>query len=136
MINSLLPMVGYRDFQCHQIKFANLHGESAEVSDEAVQQWKSKLPEICAGYHPRDIFNCNETGVFFRALHQKSLIPDGSNPAGINISKDRFSVLVCANAIGEKLKLWVIRKSKQPQSLPKYTSDLEQHVTYRNNSKA
>ena len=61
----------------HQIKFANLHGESAEVSIEAVQQWKTKLPEICAGYHPRDIFNCNETGVFFRALPKKSLIPNG-----------------------------------------------------------
>ena len=54
----------------HQIKFANLHGESAEVSDEAVDQWKEKLPEICAGYHPQDIFNFNKTGVFFRALPQ------------------------------------------------------------------
>ena len=48
----------------HQIKFANLHGESAHVSDEAVQQWKEKLPQICAGYHPRDIFNCDKTGIF------------------------------------------------------------------------
>ena len=49
----------------HLIKFANLHDEFTDVSDEAVQQWKEKLPKICAGYHPRDIFNCNETGVFF-----------------------------------------------------------------------
>ena len=48
----------------HQIKFANPHRQSAEVSSEAVDQWKEKLPEICAGYHPRDINNCGETGVF------------------------------------------------------------------------
>ena len=55
----------------HQIKFANLHGESAEVSEDAVQQWQEKLPKICAGYHPRDIFNCDETGIFFRGFASK-----------------------------------------------------------------
>ena len=52
----------------HQIKFANLHEESTKVSTRAVDQWKEKLPKICAGYHPQDIYNCDETGVFFQAL--------------------------------------------------------------------
>ena len=94
----------------HQIKFTNLHGGSAKVSPDAAQQWKTKLPEICAGYSPSNIFNCDETGVFFQALHQKSLIPEGGSNSGIKISNDRFSVLVCANALGEKMKLWVIGK--------------------------
>ena len=29
----------------HQIKMAQLHGQSAEVSQEAVEQWTSRLPE-------------------------------------------------------------------------------------------
>ena len=120
----------------HQIKFANLHGKSAEVSDEAVDQWKEKLPAICAGYHPRDIFNCDETGVFFCALPQKYLTPNGAQTSGIKVSKDRFSMLVCANALGEKQQLWIISKAKKLHSFPKYISDLARHVTCRNNTKA
>ena len=119
----------------HQIKFSNLHGESVEVCPEAVEQCKERLPDICAGYHPRGIFNCDKTGIFFRAL-PASLIPNGAKQSGVNISKDRFSVLVCANALGEKCKLWVIGRSKKLHSFPKYMSDLEQHVTYRSNTKA
>ena len=82
----------------HQIKFTDLCGKSAEVSQDAVEQWKAKFPEICAGYSPCDIFNCNKTGVLFQALPQKSLIPEGGSNFGVKISKDRFSVVVCANA--------------------------------------
>ena len=52
---------------------------------------------------------------------------------GNKLSKDRFSLLVCANAAGEKEKLLVIGKSKRPHSFPKYNSNLKQHVTYRSN---
>ena len=45
-------------------------------------------------------------------------------------------MLVCANALGEKAKLWIIGKSKKPHSFLKYTLDLEQHVTNWSNSKA
>ena len=41
----------------HQIKMANLHGESASVTPEAVEQWKEQLPEICCGYELKDIYN-------------------------------------------------------------------------------
>ena len=52
---------------------------------------------------------------------------------GNKVSKDRFSLLVCANATSEKEKLLVIGKSKRPHSFPKYNSDLSHHVTYRSN---
>ena len=52
---------------------------------------------------------------------------------GNKVSKDRFSLLVCANAAGEKEKLLVIRKSKKSHLFPKYNSDLSHHVTYRSN---
>ena len=92
----------------YQIKFANLHGESAEVSEDATQQWKEKLPKICAGYHPRDIYNCNETDLFLSALPQKSLISNRAEHSGVKVSRDRFSVLMCTNTLGEKIQLWII----------------------------
>ena len=92
--NSLLLMAGYRGSQL-VIKFCNLHGESAEVSQDPVDQWKDKLLELYSGFSPRDIFNCDE--VCFSVLYPKSLIPNGSEQYGVKVSKDKFSVLVCAN---------------------------------------
>ena len=106
------------------------------MSQDAIKQWKAKLPELCAGFSHRDIFNCDETSMFLRALPQKSRIPSGSEQSGVKVSKDRFSVLVCAYALGEKIKLLVIGKSNKPHSFPRYNSDFERHVTYRSNSKA
>ena len=73
------------------------------------------------------------TSIFFRALPNKTLHGPNENPMGNKISKDRFSILACANAAGEKEKLLVIGKSKRPHSFPKYNSDLENHVTHRSN---
>ncbi len=35
---------------------------------ETVQSWKERLPEILRGYSKEDIWNIDETGVFWRAL--------------------------------------------------------------------
>ena len=52
---------------------------------------------------------------------------------GNKVSKDRFSLLVCANATSKKEKLLVIGKVKRPHSFPKYNSNLSHHVTNRSN---
>ena len=119
----------------HQIKFSNLHGESADVSVDAVQQWMQDLPKIPENYALHDIYNCDETFIFFKALPKKTLLVPKEQPAGDKQSKERLSILACANAIGEKAKLLVIGKSKHPHSFPRNTSDLEQHVTYRHNKR-
>ena len=71
--------------------------------------------------------------IFFKALPNKTLHGPNEKLLGNKTSKDHFSILVCANAVGEKEKLLVIGKSKCPHSFPKYNSDLDQHVTYRSN---
>ena len=45
----------------HNIKMSVLHGESADVSDLTVENWKEKLAAICEGYADRDIYNVDET---------------------------------------------------------------------------
>ena len=72
--------------------------------------------------------------IFFpQALPNKTLQHNSEKPMGNKVSKDRFSLLVCANAAGEKEKLLVIAKLKRPHSFPKYNSNLSHHVTYRSN---
>ena len=55
-------------FARHQINFSTLHGEGAQVSHEAVDQWLAELPNITNGYDLRYIYNCDETSIFFKAL--------------------------------------------------------------------
>ena len=49
----------------HQLHFATLHGESAGVDTDVCNQWRSQLPRVCKGYDLKDIYNVDETGIFF-----------------------------------------------------------------------
>lgn len=46
---------------------------SASVSQETLDDWSSRLPDIASGYDACDVFNMDDTGLFFRALPDKSL---------------------------------------------------------------
>lgn len=118
----------------HQLKMANLHGEGAEVSEEVVEQWMEKIPELCVGYEPKNIFNVDETGMFFRAVPTKSFITKDERAAGTKVLKERFTVLVGGSATGEKLKLWVVGRAKKPHSFPKNGPPANQFI-YRHNSR-
>ena len=72
---------------------------------------------------------------FFGSVPNKSFIRDGEVPHGTKAQtlKERFTVLLCCNAIGEKEKVWVIGKSKHPTSMPK---PVPASFIYRNNQRA
>ena len=40
---------------------------------KTVEQWKKDLSSVIEGYKPKDIFNCNETGLFFKMMPNKTL---------------------------------------------------------------
>lgn len=90
-------------------------GESAAVNSESVEDWKKRLPEIIKGYHPRDIFNMDETGLFYRALPDKSLSVKGSACSKGQHSKERISVMLCVSMTREFEKALVIGKSERPR---------------------
>ena len=45
----------------HNIVFEKMNGESGGVDSAVTDEWMSKLPELCAGYKLRDIYNMDET---------------------------------------------------------------------------
>ena len=45
-----------------------LFGEAQNVDPIVVSNWGEQLKTICEGYARKDIFNADETGLFFRAL--------------------------------------------------------------------
>ncbi|XP_071497487.1 tigger transposable element-derived protein 4-like [Diadema antillarum] len=93
-------------------------GEAGGVDDEVVQSWKEgKLSDILHRYEAKDIYNCDETGLFWKMLPEKSLGFVGTSYHGSKQQKNRITVLVCANMDGsDKIPLLVIGKSKRPRA--------------------
>ncbi len=58
----------------HAIDFGVLSGESADVDKQVVNDWKARIVELCKGYEDKNIFNCDETGLYFKGLPNKSLV--------------------------------------------------------------
>lgn len=54
----------------------------------------SELKKLLCDYNPKDIFNADETGLFFCLLPDKMLEFKGVNCKGGKCSKDRLTVLV------------------------------------------
>ena len=52
----------------HNVRMVVLSGEAADVIPTVVSDWSECLKTICQGYALKDIFNADETGLFYRAL--------------------------------------------------------------------
>lgn len=51
---------------------STISSEAADVSSSVVEDRSQQLESVCCGFLPRDIFNADETGLFYRALPTKS----------------------------------------------------------------
>lgn len=79
-----------------------MSGESKSVEDgtDAMRSWASSLQTILAEYRPSNIFNADETGLFFRLLPDKTLEFKAVDCHGGKNNKERVTVTVCANMSG------------------------------------
>ncbi|XP_071508679.1 tigger transposable element-derived protein 4-like [Diadema antillarum] len=119
----------------HNIIFGKMNGESGGVETDVVDDWKQRLPELCADYDLRDIYNMDETGLFFKASVDSTLHFKGTDCSGGKRSKERITLMLCANAVGEKEPAMIIGKSIKPRCFGRIErKDLP--VDYHANKKA
>ena len=85
----------------HDIKCATICGESASVNPTTVSDWKDKHPTLVDGYEPRDIYNLDETGLFYRALPDRTLAVKSDTCKGEKRSKERITVSLLWNMAGD-----------------------------------
>lgn len=58
-------------------------GEGADVSEVACDEYRRQiLPTLLEGYKPDDVFNADETGLFFKCLPDKTLAFKGEKCQG------------------------------------------------------
>ncbi|XP_064482964.1 tigger transposable element-derived protein 6-like [Ornithodoros turicata] len=119
----------------HGIVFKCVSGEERSAPQDAVQGWRDQeMKQVLSQYAPEDIFNADETALFFKLLPECTLAVKNDNCKGGKKSKERISVLLCCNMTGTaKLKPLVIGKSRNPRAFKNVRS---LPVDYRWNQKA
>ena len=120
----------------YNVKVVKVCGESGDVSGVTVDSWKERLPEIVQNYSKEDIWNMDESGVFWQALPDSGFGQKGKQCHGGKKSKMRITVAFFVSAAGKKeLKPIVIWKSENPRCFKKLNkSNLP--VTYFSQKKA
>ena len=101
----------------HNITFRAVCGENASVDLGVCEEWKeTTLKPILQRYSADNVFNANETGLYWRLLPDKTHAVKGNTCSGGKKSKERVTLLVCANMNGtEKHPLLVIGKFQRPR---------------------
>lgn len=127
----------------HGIDSAKLHGEGGSADPANVEKAQTALPELLGelaeqGYTEDDIYNVDETGLFYRADPTRTYIlrtEDRKNLRGGKRAKERITVILCTNASGtHKLKPLIINKSAVPRCFGRWSPHSYCH--YRYNKKA
>ena len=121
-------LLNHDQFQCsggwldrfktrHNIVFHDVSGEAAAVDSDVCDAWTTtRLPDLLSAYAPRDVFNADETGIFYRMLPDKTMCFKGDSCHGGKQSKEWITGMVCSNMDGsEKLPLLVIGKFERPR---------------------
>ncbi|XP_066259361.1 tigger transposable element-derived protein 4-like [Euwallacea similis] len=119
----------------HNITSGRIAGESTSVDMNIVDDWlQNKWPIIRSNFKDEDIFNGDETGLFFKLTPDRTLKFKGQTCEGGKLSKERITIFVVANLTGsEKRKLLVIGKSKNPRY---FKNIVQLPVTYKSNKRA
>ena len=149
----------------HGIKLQRPKGESGSADMEGVDIARTVVGQIVTeqGFQLENIYNMDETGLYYRAKPSKTLavgksyatqqpgkrrplfvhvpcltpcMPSEGSVQGIKMQKDRITLCVCVNATGtDRLKLVVIHTAKRPRDFGK-TWQPSDVVDYFSNTKA
>jgi len=96
------------------IKQRTRHGEAGSVDESFYAEQLIAVQAIAGQYHPSNIYNCDETGLFWKSTPERGLATQ--QIAGTKQKKDRITLHFCCNADGsDKLPLWIIGKALNPR---------------------
>uniref|UniRef100_A0A8C9CI81 Tigger transposable element derived 6 n=1 Tax=Phocoena sinus TaxID=42100 RepID=A0A8C9CI81_PHOSS len=132
---NLANMLGYDNFQASVgwlNRFHDRHGIALkavcrEHSDrlmnglgiDKVNEWRAgEIIKLIADYSPDDIFNADETGMFFQVLPQHTLAAKGDHCRGGKKARQWLTALFCCSASGtEKIRPLIVGRSANPRCL-------------------
>ena len=99
------------------IVFKRQHGKRQDHDSEAAEHWLTSVwPRIQDRYAASEIYNCDETGIYYRVLPEGTKCFKIETLFGGKKSKERLTVLLTSNMDGsDTRKLLVVGKSATPR---------------------
>ena len=82
--------------KCFGLRQTRIVGEAGEVPITTIKAWMERLPEIIQGYSADNIWNMDESGLFFKALPDVGLAKKNKKckkSKGGKKSKERLTVV-------------------------------------------
>ena len=99
----------------NNISFKIVSGESKSVTPEMINAWSEMFPPTrLSNYDLKDIYNADEFGLFYQCLPNKTYQVSEKFYGG-KLSKIRITGMAAANAMGDKLPMFIIGKAKNPR---------------------
>ncbi|KAG8230187.1 hypothetical protein J437_LFUL006119 [Ladona fulva] len=87
----------------HGITFKTLQGEAGAVDSQSLLEWQQQvLWPLLRQFSADDVFNLDETGLFWQLLPNKTMAFRGEQCTGGKKSKQRITLLVGANMSGSE----------------------------------
>ena len=77
--------------------------------------YETSLSTLLSLYNLKDIYNDDEFGIFYQCLPNNAFHLKSDKYSGEKHSKIRITGLAAANAVGDKLPMFMIGKSKNPR---------------------
>ena len=75
------------------ITLKKIHGEGASADKDAANAFcESVLPDLISKYQPSEIFNADESGIFYKAFPKSTLTKKGDQQRGFKNSKERLTL--------------------------------------------
>uniref|UniRef100_A0AAV1UP45 HTH CENPB-type domain-containing protein n=1 Tax=Peronospora matthiolae TaxID=2874970 RepID=A0AAV1UP45_9STRA len=119
--------------QRHKLRAVRIHGDSGSANMGALEEALPHLKAVVAGYAPRDVYNMDETGLFYSMTPDKTIAQQ--EVEGFKKDKTRITVALTANADGsDKLPPVFIGHAKKPRCFERKTAE-RLGFLYRNNKK-
>jgi len=120
-VEEFTPTIGWlsRWKKRENITFKRCHGEKQDANYDNAGEWiKDVLPNLLREFDANDVYNIDESGLYFRALPDSTFELKGTAVSGGKRQMQRLTVLFGCNMTGtDKLRPLVIGKSMKPRCL-------------------
>jgi hypothetical protein len=113
----------------------SVEGMETTFDNIEVGRMRETFRHRLAGFLPEDIFNIDETSLFYKQLPLRSFTQAGNVRKDGKREKERLTIVLGCSRAGEKLKPMVIGRSARPRDL-RNTDLTRLPCAYRNNKKA
>lgn len=120
--------LGYQDWTCsrgfiqrfckrYEVLSKRICGEGNDCAETSTFLEEILLP-LLESYAPEDVYNADETSLYYKLLPGRTYAFRGEQVIGGRSSKDRLTLMLCANMAGtDKLQPLIIGKTKKPRVL-------------------